>query len=111
MLTLVCCVLMFQRDPTSMLDEMRWTHPEKIHAMPEARPDAPELQERIFRERFQKLVDALQHFADRYNKGEGNVWPRKEAEALRKAYRNLDRSMFPHRSPDSRLGTSANPTE
>src|SRR5262249_15731648 len=58
---------------------------------------------RLFTERFNKLVDAIRTFADEYNKGQGNIWPMRQAEALRKAYRELDHSMTGRTEPAQRM--------
>jgi hypothetical protein len=39
---------------------------------------------------FNQLVDALASFSKRYNEGRGNVWPREEADKLRKAMHRLE---------------------
>jgi hypothetical protein len=48
-----------------------------------------DLQKRAFEEKFNRLVDAVAKFAEQYNKGKGQVWPKMEAERLRKAMREL----------------------
>jgi hypothetical protein len=93
MLTPILWMLLLQQDPTRTLDYLRMTNPQKFHEMSEPQARVAQLQRHLFEQRFQKLVDAVQRFSDQYNKGRGYVWPLKEAEALRKAYRNLERSM------------------
>jgi hypothetical protein len=43
-----------------------------------------------FEKRYQELVDAMNAFAGKYNDTKGNVWPFKEAEAIRKALKRLE---------------------
>jgi hypothetical protein len=42
-----------------------------------------------FTAKFNQLVDAVAGFSKRYNEGQGTVWPRQEAEKLRKAMLQL----------------------
>lgn len=89
MLTTVLSLLLFQSKPFPSVQELMWKDPSKVSFTTD--PDrAAEARQRAFRERFQKLVDALERFADVYNRGRGAVWPLKEAEAVRKAYRSLE---------------------
>jgi hypothetical protein len=109
--TLICCALFFQRDAASMLDELRLSHPEKVRAMSESERSNTDLQQRAIQQRFQKMVDALQRFAEEYNKGGGHIWPLKEAEAVRKAYHNLERSMYPFAPASPSHGRSDPPSD
>jgi hypothetical protein len=84
---------LFQRDLMRPLDELKMTNPAKVEAMTEPQHHVADLQRRLFEERFRKLVDAMQRFADTYDKAHGNVWPLKEADALKKACDNLERSL------------------
>lgn len=43
-----------------------------------------------FEKRYQELVDAMNLFARKYNDTKGNVWPMKEADAIRKALKRLE---------------------
>jgi hypothetical protein len=45
-----------------------------------------------FESKFRKLVEAMNDFISRYNHGNGQVWPAREAQALGKAMRNMERS-------------------
>ncbi len=47
-------------------------------------------QHRRFEVKFNKLAQAVASFAKEYNKNQGAVWPRAEAEKLRKALRELE---------------------
>jgi hypothetical protein len=99
MLTLIFWLLLSQnegkleREPARHMDELMRAEPERPKPTPEPQEQGAELQGRVLEQRFNKLVDSLRHFVDAYNRGQGNVWPMKEAEALRKAYRNFERSM------------------
>src|SRR5215510_9057845 len=44
---------------------------------------------RRFEQQFKKLVTALNEFSDEYNRARGEVWPAKQAAALKKAMRDL----------------------
>jgi hypothetical protein len=105
MLTLILCMLFFQQDPYSPLERFLMVNAAKTHARPQSQLRAAELQRRLLSERFQKLLHALERFSDEYNKGKGNVWPLKEAEGLRKAYYDLERSMFQKSQPENHTGT------
>ena len=45
--------------------------------------------QRQFTAKFNQLVDAVAGFSKRYNEGQGAVWPRQEADKLRKAMLQL----------------------
>jgi hypothetical protein len=47
------------------------------------------LQQRQFAAMFNQLVEAVNNFANRYNEGRGTVWPKREADKLRKAMRQV----------------------
>ena len=107
MLTPILWMLLLQQDPTRTLDYLRMTNPQKFYEMSEPQARVAQLQRHLFEQRFQKLVDALQRFSDKYTQGRGHVWPLREAEALRKAYRNLERSMPETALPAIHSGTEA----
>jgi len=48
-----------------------------------------EVQQWKFAGKFNQLVDAMASFAKEYNEGKGSTWPRREADKLRKAMRQL----------------------
>jgi hypothetical protein len=48
-----------------------------------------EEQQRQFAAMFNQLVEAVNHFANRYNEGRGTVWPKREADKLGKAMRRI----------------------
>src|SRR5260370_40795568 len=47
-------------------------------------------QEAEFRKRFNRLVEALATFSERYNDGGGKVWASKQAEGLHKSVKALE---------------------
>src|SRR6185436_11911352 len=47
---------------------------------------------RQFQEKYEALGRAMEKFTMTYNAARGNVWPKKEAEALAKAIRELERT-------------------
>ncbi|HLK51131.1 MAG TPA: hypothetical protein VKT49_23475 [Bryobacteraceae bacterium] len=51
----------------------------------------PQSQEerRRFEEKFNRLVSAMEDFQREYNASRGQVWPQREAEALKKAIKDL----------------------
>lgn len=44
-----------------------------------------------FERRYQALVKAMNSFAEKYNRGKGDIWPTKEAAAVRKAFQDLEK--------------------
>ena len=57
-------------------------------------PDTPDTarmneERRRFEQKFNRLVDALDEFQREYNASRGLVWPKKKADALKKALRDL----------------------
>jgi hypothetical protein len=92
MLTLICCGLLFQQDRGRSLDHFLVVEAGKTHAVEQQQRRENIEEKRRFSEGFNNLVDALRRFADAYNGGQGEVWPVKEADALRKAYHELERN-------------------
>jgi hypothetical protein len=45
----------------------------------------------MFERKYQALVKAMNAFAEKYNDSKGNTWPVKEVEAVRKAFRDLEK--------------------
>jgi hypothetical protein len=50
-----------------------------------------QLQKSEFRKAFQKYLEAVKAFQVAYDAQDGNAWPEKEAKALRKAWRELQK--------------------
>jgi hypothetical protein len=59
------------------------------------------LRKQQFEAKFNRLVDAVAKFADRYNAGKGHTWPVREAANLRKAMAELQSLAPVVRDPDS----------
>ncbi len=49
-------------------------------------------EQQLFSDRFNRLIVAMQAFADDYNGGRGSVWPQKKADAMEKAFRDLQKT-------------------
>ncbi len=45
-----------------------------------------------FSRRFNRLLDVMRDFTDEYNRGGGKLWPQKKADALERAYRDLQKT-------------------
>ena len=63
-------------------------------------------QQRQFEIRFNRLVDAVKSFSERYNAGKGHAWPAREAAKLRDAMRELQRQEDSLRT-DSRASSAS----
>ena len=92
-MTPILWILLFQRDPVRPLDALQ----KAAAAAPaisesQRRPADPD--QALPEKRFQKLVDALQRFADEYNRDRAELWPLHQAEAVRESYRDFERSLF-----------------
>jgi hypothetical protein len=85
--------LLLSQEPVRSLGEFLNANAAAVQTPSEPQRRVAELQNHLLEKRFQKLVDALQKFAGEYNRNGGRVWPLREAEAVRKAYRDFDRSM------------------
>jgi len=83
-------MLLFQPSDVRYADEVRL--PDAVRGTQEYETREGGQERRRFEQRFNQLVDALTHFASAYNQGHGQVWPHKQAEAVRKAYRDLGRT-------------------
>ena len=86
-------LFLFQSDPIRPLDAHLMTNAATTRALQEHQRRAGEEERREFEQRFNKFIDTLQGFSNAYKQSQGQVWPRKEAEAIRKAYRDLERHM------------------
>ena len=105
---------MFETAVLSLLMQLRVTDPvrsaEEAEMLLRARtaiqisPNiAREAQDRNFESKFNALIKALSAFSKKYNEGSGQLWPTKEAEALRKALTELQRApMFRARRDSSK---------
>ena len=107
--TLCCTLLIAQRT-----DSGNVLHPGDTVRMAEAREQAQldlvrqhdrelkirqETERREFERRFNDFVKAVGNFVDGYNRGKGNVWPKREADKLEKAMQNLQKSLGSYQRP------------
>ena len=99
MLTPIFWLLLLHQDTISRVGDFFVIEHAKTQTIEEAERRVNEQEIRLLEHRFDKLADALRQFAAEYNKTQGNVWPLKQAEAVRKASRDLDRSMSLKRQP------------
>src|SRR5262245_44968269 len=108
-LTLILWTILLQMGPVQLPPEVRVIdgNVEMAQVMEQKQRLADELEKRHFEERFNTLVNALQSFAKEYNKGHGNVWPLRQAEALQKACHDLERSRFLKSKPLARPEVAA----
>lgn len=99
MLTPIFWLLLLHQDTIHRVGDFFVIEHAKPQTIEEAQRRQNEREIRLFELRFDKLAEALRQFATEYNKTHGNVWPLKQAEALRKASRDLDHSMSLKRQP------------
>lgn len=97
MVTPLLWVMLFQTDSTRPLQTRTMIESAKSRAYLAQQEQASAARKRDFEKRFNKLIDALQEFTRAYNAAQGQVWPAKEAEALRVALQNLERAMPPNK--------------
>jgi len=93
MLIPIIWLLLLPQEPARSLGEFLDANAAAVQTLSEPQRRVAESQNHLLEKRFQKLVDALQRFAEEYNRNGGRVWPLREAEAVRKAYRDFDLSM------------------
>jgi uncharacterized protein involved in tolerance to divalent cations len=94
LLTTVLWAQLFQADPVRRLEALTEQNTARAEAMTEPQRRVAELKQRLLEERYRKLVESLERFTGEYNRWHGNVWPTKEAEALRKACHDLERAIL-----------------
>jgi hypothetical protein len=95
MLTSIVLFLLMQQDPVRQMDRALMLQAAREQALDRQTQQMKDVRRQQFEQRFNKLLEALQRFSSTYKKGQGQVWPSKEAEAVRKAYREWERSSFP----------------
>jgi hypothetical protein len=93
MLIPIIWLLLLSQEPVGSLGELLDAIAAAVQTPSEPQRRVAESQNHLLEKRFQRLVDDLQRFADEYNRSGGRVWPLREAEAVRKAYRDFDLSM------------------
>jgi len=90
MLTPLLWVVLFDRDPVRPFDADILVKAAQVRAYEEQERRTKVQKERGFEQKFNKLIDALGEFTRQYNGSQGQVWPAKQAEALRKALREVE---------------------
>jgi hypothetical protein len=93
MLTPFFWVALFQHDPVRPFEAQTMVAAAQARAMQEQQRQASSLKQRGFEQKFNELVNALSEFVRKYNGAQGQVWPAKEAEALRNALREVERAL------------------
>lgn len=53
---------------------------------------AEDVERRLLARRFNRLIDSLRQFKERYCEGRGQVWPLRELEQVRRAFRELEQT-------------------
>ena len=101
MLTPLLWVVLFQRDPVRPLDADILVNAAQVRAYQEQQYRTKVQKERGFEKKFNKLIDALGEFTRQYNGSQGQVWPAKQAEALRNALREVELAL-PGKEPASK---------
>ena len=86
------CSLLLQSDPIRSLDAITMVNAARSRAIEAQQRQTQEQVRREFEHKFNRLIDALQKFTEEYNRAPGQVWPVKNAEALSKAFRDLERT-------------------
>ena len=113
MLTPLLWLVLFQRDPVRPFDAEILANAAQARAYEEHQRRTKVQKERGFENKFNKLIDALGEFTRRYNGSQGQVWPAKQAEALRNALREVELAL-PGKEPDEegkqRSGDTKPPT-
>lgn len=89
MTALITLALLLQSDDPFRLWDIQRQAAEDAARRAAAERNHETYQARELAQRFNALTKALQEFRDAYVKGGGNVWPRKEARRVEKAYRHL----------------------
>src|SRR4051812_3631934 len=96
LLLLQPCLLICQIMPVPSVDPVRAAEfQQKVMLARNKQPQVDmqarqRIQQREFADKFNQLIEAINGFANRYNEGKGNVWPRREADKLRKAWRQME---------------------
>jgi hypothetical protein len=105
MLTPLLWVVLFQRDPVRPLDADILVNAAQVRAYQEQQYRTKVQKERGFEKKFNKLIDALGEFTRQYNGSQGQVWPAKQAEALRNALREVELAL-PGKESASKAGSA-----
>lgn len=80
----------YQVDPVRAAELAEKALKAEIQAHSEATSLKVRAERKQFEEKYEALGRAMDAFTAAYNAGRGNIWPRKEAEVLAKAIRELE---------------------
>jgi hypothetical protein len=83
-----------------MLEQAKW------QSMDEQNRRVVEQQRHAFEQTFNRFIKALGEFTQEYNETKGDVWPTKKAEALMKAFRDVERTGAWRKGDLTKAGTS-----
>ncbi len=78
-----------QVDPVKRAEILEAVPAAQASAQEHARTAQSQEERRRFEEKFNRLVTALAEFQREYSASDGQVWPRKQADALKKAIKDL----------------------
>ncbi len=93
MLTTLICVLFFQADPIRPFETHAMVNAAEVRAVDEQQRRSVVQAQQAFEDKFNRLIDALQEFTKKYNGSQGQVWPAKEASALKAALKEVERAV------------------
>jgi hypothetical protein len=110
MLTPLLWVVLFERDPVRPLDADILLNAAQVRAYAEQQRRTKVEKERGFEKKFNRLIDALGEFTRQYNGSQGQVWPAKQAEALRNALREVELALPGKESATKAGGAPAAPS-
>ena len=89
----VLWLLMLQLDPVRNAELLPLKNQAQECAIRKEQSEREYQSRREFAERFNRLVNALDEFAQEYNKTKGQAWPKKHADHLNKAFKSLQSSL------------------
>lgn len=79
-------------DPVRSGDVARLLREAHLASADQAKAEYARRKNQEFKQRFTELAKTVREFAEAYNETQGQVWPRKQADALQKAMEALQRS-------------------
>ena len=88
-LTILC---QYRFDPVSGAELSQRALQSSTRAYERSENDHILADKREFQEKYEAMGRAMEKFTSAYNAGKGNVWPKKEADALAKAIRELEKT-------------------
>jgi hypothetical protein len=90
-LILSCLLLQYPADPVRGAEQAQLLIQAHARALAAAAQQEKVLQRHSFEAKFNAFLKAAEAFARKYNEGRGDVWPQREAVALRKALAELQK--------------------